>query len=287
MSDLIFVSGATGPVGSCVVRVLRQRGARVRAGSRNVEAARRVLGDEVEIVAIAYDSQAKLRDALSEVRRAFVCAPSIAGPTKVAATQGLVDAATASGVERLVVLSGMSAAHDADSVSRRIEQAAERSGLAWTHLRPNHFMQNYGSHYAASIRRGVIDFFTGEGATSLVDARDLGEAGAVMLLEQGHEGKAITLTGPHGLDQRQIARILSRATSRRIEYVAKSHDDTRVALRASGLPEAAIELSITRFAEIEAGIFAPVHPELPALLGHPARTFEAYARENAALWCPA
>jgi uncharacterized protein YbjT (DUF2867 family) len=286
MSDPIFVSSATGQVGSCVVRALRKRGARVRAGSRDVAAARRALGDEVEIVAIAYDSQASLRDALSGVRRAFICPPPIVEPAKVAASQALIDAATASGVERLVVLSGISAGRDVHSVSRRVEQAAERSGLAWTHLRPNYFMQNYGRYYAASIRRGVIDFFTGDGATSLVDVRDLGEAGAVTLLEQGHEGEAIPLTGPDPLDHQQIAQILSRATGRRIEYAAKSHDDTRRALRVSGVPESDIETSIARFAEVEAGVFAPVDPDLRALLRHPARTFEAYARENAALWCP-
>jgi uncharacterized protein YbjT (DUF2867 family) len=156
--------------------------------------------------------------------------------------------------------------------------------MAWTHLRPNYFMQNYHTIYRESIRRGAIAFFTGTGRTSLVDARDVGAAAAAVLLEPGHEGRAPPITGAEALDHSEIAAILSRATGREIRYTARSHDDTRTVLRAAGLPEAAVEASVARFREVEAGSFAAISSVLGEILGRPPRSFASYALEHARQW---
>jgi uncharacterized protein YbjT (DUF2867 family) len=231
-----------------------------------------------------FDSPTALRSALAGTRRLFLCPPSIREDAKAAVSTLLLEAAAAAGVEHVAVLSGISAPRDAASVSRRIEVAAERSGIAWTHLRPNFFMQNYSTIYAESIRRGRIDFFTGDGRTSLIDVADIGVAAAAVLVEGQHAGRAYSLTGPDALDQGRIAEILSRATGRKVEYGARSHDDTRRALRDAGLSESVIEASVARFAEVETDVFAPVLPDLPRLIGRAPVSFEEFARENAECW---
>ena len=75
-----------------------------------------------------------------------------------------------------------------------------------------------------------------------------------------------------------------RATGREIRYTARSHDDTRAALRAAGLPEAAVEASLARFREVEADAFAAISPALGEILGRPPRSFASYAREHAHHW---
>ena len=157
-------------------------------------------------------------------------------------------------------------------------------GVVWTHLRPNFFMQNYHTVYRDSVRRGAIPFYTGAGRTSLVDARDVGAAAAAVLLSPGHEASAPVLTGSEALDHTEIAAILSRSTGREIRYTARSHDDTRAALRAAGLPEAVIEASLTRFREVETGAFAAVSQALGDLLGRAPRSFASYAWEHAHHW---
>lgn len=284
MSEPVFVSGGTGQVGRAVVRALRDRGAGVTVGTRDPAGVRGLFGEPVAAVRLDFDSPRALRAALAGTRRLFLCPPSIREDAKAAVSTVLLGAAAAAGVEHVTVLSGISAARDSASVSRRIEVAAERSGIAWTHLRPNFFMQNYGTVYAQSIRRGRIDFFTGDGRTSLVDVRDIGAAAAVILVEERHAGRVYSLTGPDALDQHRIAEILSRVTERKIEYVAQSHDDTRRALREAGLPEATIEASVARFAEVETDVFAPVLADLPRLIGRAPVSFEEYARENAECW---
>ena len=284
MREPIFVSGATGQVGQAVVRALRERGAGVSVGTRDPTRVQALFGEQMAAVRLDFDSPRALQAALAGTRRLFLSPPSIREDAKAAISTLLLEAAAAAGVEHVTVLSGISAARDDASVSRRIEVAAERSGMAWTHLRPNHFMQNYGSVYAESIRRGRIDFFMGAGRTSLINVRDIGAAAAVVLVGEGHAGRVYPLTGPDALDQQRIAEILSRVTGRKIEYVAQSHDDTRRALRDAGLPEATIEASVARFAEVEADLFAPVLPDLPRLIGRAPVSFEEYARENADCW---
>jgi uncharacterized protein YbjT (DUF2867 family) len=196
----------------------------------------------------------------------------------------IAQAAVVAGVQRIATVSGLSAIRDEDSISRQVERDVEALGIAWTHLRPNFFMQNYHTIYRESVRRGAIALFTGAGRTSLVDARDVGAAAAAVLLERGHEGRAPLLTGAEALDGAEIAAILSRATGREVRYTARSHDDTRAALRAVALPEAAIEASIARYREVEAGAFAAFSPALGEILGRPPRSFASYAHEHAHHW---
>jgi len=284
MSEPVFVSGGTGQVGRAVVRALRDRGAGVTVGTRDPAGVRALFGEPVAAVRLDFNSPRALRATLAGTRRLFLCPPSIREDAKAAVSTVLLEAAAAACAEHVTVLSGISAVRDSASVSRRIEVAAERSGMAWTHLRPNYFMQNYGTVYAESIRRGRIDFFTGDGRTSFVDVRDIGAAAAVILVEERHAGRVYSLTGPDALDQHRIAEILSRVTERKIEYIARSHDDTRRALREAGLPEATIEASVARFAEVETDLFAPVLADLPLLIGRAPVSFEEYARENAECW---
>src|SRR5262249_44699164 len=185
---------------------------------------------------------------------------------------------------RIALVSGLSAMRDEQSVSRQMERDVEALATAWTFLRANFFMQNYHTVYRESVRRGAIELFTGAGRTSLIDARDVGAAAAAALLDPGHEGRAPRLTGAEALDHAEIAAILSRATGREVRYTARSHDDTRAALRAAGLSEAAVEASVARYREVETGAFAAVSPELEALLGRPPISFASYAREHAHHW---
>ena len=285
MSEPIFVSGGTGQVGRAAVRALRDRGADVVVGTRDPALVRAHFGDSVAAARLDFASPQALRSALAGVRRLFLSPPSLREDAKAAVAAALLEAAAAAGVEHVAVLSGISAAHDAASVSRRVEVSAERTGIPWTHLRPNHFMQNYGTVYAESIRRGRIDFFTGDGRTSLVDVRDLGAAAAAVLCDPARHARRIyPLTGPDALDHQRIAEILSRVTGRTVEYAARSHDDTRRALRAAGVPEPIIEASVARFAETQADVFAPIHDDLPRLIGRAPIAFEQYAHEQAECW---
>jgi uncharacterized protein YbjT (DUF2867 family) len=235
-------------------------------------------------VTLRAEDPANLSKAFEDVDALLLVPPETGGGSKRDFARRVAEAAARAGVRRIASVSGLSAMRDERSVSRQVERDVEALGVDWTHLRPNFFMQNYHTVYRESVRRGAIDFFTGGGRTSLVDARDVGAAAAAVLSEPGREGGAFVLTGAEALDHAEIAAILSRATGREIRYTARSHADTRSALRAAGLAEAAIEASLSRYREVEAGAFAAITPALGELLGRPARSFASYAREHAHHW---
>jgi uncharacterized protein YbjT (DUF2867 family) len=280
----ILVVGASGSVGRGAVDELRARGARFAAATRDPGRARERLGSGTELVALVAGDPASLSKALGGAGALLLVPPETAGDRKRELARRVAGAAARAGVRRIACVSGLSAIRDEASISRQVERDVEAAGMAWTHLRPNFFMQNYHTVYRESVRRGVIDFFTGAGRTSLVDARDVGAAAAAVLSEPGHEGRAYVLTGAEALDHAEVAAILSRALGRDVRYTARSHEDTRTALRAAGLPEAAIEASLARYREVEAGAFAAVTPALGQLLGRAPRSFASYAREHAQHW---
>ena len=276
--------GATGAIGRGAVAELRARGAAFAAATRDPGRAREALGRGPELVPLDADDPRSLADAFEGIDALLLVPPETGGDRKRLLARAVAGAASRAGVRRIATVSGLSAMRDEGSISRRLERDVEALGMVWTHLRPSFFMQNYHTVYRESIRRGAIPFFTGAGRTSLVDARDVGAAAAAVLLEPGHEGSAPVLTGTGALDHAEIAAILSRATGREIRYTARSHEDTRTALRAAGLAEAAVEASLARFREVEAGAFAAVSPALGRILGRAPGSFERYAREHAGYW---
>lgn len=263
---------------------LRARRASFVAATRDPVRARERLGPGAELVGFDPEDPRSLADAFEGADALLLVPPETGADRKRGLVREVARAAARAGVRRIATVSGLSAMRDEDSVSRRVEREVEALDVAWTHLRPNFFMQNYHTVYRESIRRGAIPFFTGLGRTSLVDARDVGAAAAITLLEPGYEGCAPLLTGPEALDHAEIAAALSRARGSEVRYSARSHDDTRAALRAAGLPEAAVEASLARFREVEAGVFAVVAPALGEILGRPPRSFASYARDHAHHW---
>jgi uncharacterized protein YbjT (DUF2867 family) len=168
---------------------------------------------------------------------------------------------------------------------RRIEKLLERSGLAWTHLRPNDWMQNFATVHRDDVRtRGEIWAPAGKGRTSFVDARDVAEAAAAVLTGQGHYLRAYALTGGEELDLDEVAAALSDAIGRRGTY----RDPGVVAflrhVRATGRPLALGLVMTGVYTVARLGLAAGVSPELERLIGRPPTTFRAFAADHAAVW---
>jgi uncharacterized protein YbjT (DUF2867 family) len=282
MAEPVLVLGATGVVGRAAVAALCRETEPVRAATRTP--GRDELPPGAIPVALDLEDAGSIERALDGVAALLLLLPAGPPAWQLAGAERVLEAARGTPLRHIVTLSGMSAQHDASSTSRRLEQRVEQAGLAFTHLRPNHFMQNYATAYRAGVLGGAIELYTGAGRASYVDARDVGRCAAAVLRAGASSRRVFTLTGPAALDQEDVARILSRVLERRIRCSARSHDDTRQSLRAAGLNDAVIEVSIERLREIELGRFEQVSDDVEALLGEPATCFEDFARDHAHLW---
>lgn len=284
MSEIIFVTGATGTVGQSIVRELTARGAAVRAGTRNP--ARLAQQANVEAVFLDYEQPASFAPALAGVSALALLSPPFGPAGEVEQAAALVAAAQAAGVRQIVKLSAMGVEANDDAPHRQVEQLIERSGLAYTHLRPNFFMQNYLTYFGDDVRRGVIFLPAGDGKQSLVDARDIGAAFAAVLTNPAaHHNRAYTLTGAEALDHHQIAGLLSRAVGSEVRYANPSPEEYRATL-AAGVPTPMIESMVGLYGIVAAGYAAAISPDLPELIGRAPISFAQFAADHAAALQP-
>jgi uncharacterized protein YbjT (DUF2867 family) len=281
----ILVIGATGTVGSRVVAELVARGEAVKAATREPGRARDVLPPGVVPVELDLERPETFGSALEGIDRAFLIArPGDEEADRVALP--LIDAMRAAGVRHVTDLSTMGVERMPDVALRRIEQYLEASGIASTHLRPNFFMQAFsvGPLQAGIVRTSAIGIPAGDARVSYVDARDIAAVAAVTLTEPGHEGRAYTLTGPEAIDHHEVARVLSGAAGRPIGYIPTDEDEARRTMAAAGLSTQRIERLVGFYRAVRAGACAPVSPDVPAVLGRPAITFERFAANHASYW---
>ncbi len=275
---MILVTGAGGTVGSEVLKALVARGAPVRAGYRTRTPP---LPAGVEAVALDYDRPETIRPALKDVETLFLLSNTVEVEKKI------VDEVKKSRVKRIVKLSVLGAAEEGFIFARwhrAVEKYIEASGLPWTFLRPNGFMQNVVTYMSGTIRsQSAIYSSAGSGAVSHVDVRDLGAAGAAVLAESGHEGQAYDLTGPAALTYPQLADTLSRVLGRPIRYVPISPEQYRQGALAAGTPEAYADALVDLNRYYAEGKMSEVTPTLRLLSGRDPTPFEQYARDHADL----
>jgi uncharacterized protein YbjT (DUF2867 family) len=271
---MILVTGAAGTVGSEVVEQLKARGASFKVGYRS----RRTEG--VEGVAIDLEKPETLGPALRGVDTVFLLSST------VAPERNLVTAARSEGVKRIVKLSVWGAAEEGFVFGRwhrAVERAIEASGLAWTFLRPNGFMQNVVNFMGATIK-GQNAFYhsAADAKISHVDARDIAAVAARTLVDAGHEGKAYALSGPQALGYSEVAAALSKALGREIRYVAIPDADYKQAAVAAGIPEPYADALIDLSRQYRTGQMSAVTSDVKAVSGRDPIRFEQFARDYAA-----
>lgn len=246
------MTGATGTFGGEVSRQLQKRGEPVRVLVRD-PAKTSWFGENAQVVIGSFDRPETLDAALTGVERVFLA--SFDRPDQCELQANVLTAAQRHGVRHIVRIS-TNGIHEFRhlpifSWHYECEQRLEKSGLAFTHLRPDWVMQNFlPSSSATPVVRGKIRLPAGDGRVSFVDARDVAAAGVEALTTQGHEGKAYELTGPDALSHSDVANQLSAATGRPIVFENISPDVYEKEKAAEGWSQAAIVTMLALFADM-------------------------------------
>jgi uncharacterized protein YbjT (DUF2867 family) len=285
----ILVTGASGTVGRELVRLLAEAGAEVRAGVHRGAGGAAVTGalpEGVSAVELDFEAPATLAAACRGVGAVYLLTPQVPRATEY--VRAAVAAARAEGVDRVVRQSMHDAPRGRDTLSRWHREAEEivaSSGLGFTILRPNAFMDNFATIYARLIReRGSFRLPLGQARLSSVDARDVAAAAKAVLLAGGaHDGAAYILTGPEALTGAEMAAIVTEVVGRPVTYVDEPEDAGRPPRDPDGIAasDALVELS----AEMRAGRLAAVSGDVASLTGRPPASFARFARDHRAAWC--
>ena len=283
---MILIVGATGLVGSATVRHLTACGVPVRALVRSAEKAATLANPGVEAMVGNLEQPVSLDAALDGVTRALLISPL--HPRQVAWQGNFVEAARRTGVVHIVKLSGLGTAPDSPLRSGRWHAQTERhiadAGLPFTYLHPPFFMQNLLRSAAAIAAQGVLVASMQAGKIAMVDARDVAAVAVAALTSDDHVGKTYTITGPAALSFQEVAQKLAAATARAVTYQDVPLAAVQQEMVATGLPEWLVDVRMEFATALRDGYAAAVTDTVQAVTGQPARTFDAFVREHAALF---
>jgi uncharacterized protein YbjT (DUF2867 family) len=221
----VLVIGGTGTVGSQVVQALRTRDADIGVLTRDAEKARK-LPQGVRSVTGDLLDPGSVRSIFDEVDRVFLLVP--VSPSETHAGLFAVNGARLAGVKRIVYVSVQNAdqavhlPHFGSKVP--IELAIRASGVPYTILRPNNFFQNDCVYKDVLLQQGVYPQPIGSLGLSRVDVRDIAEAAATVLMEDGHEGETYNVVGPEVHTGQSTAEVWSRALGKKISYAGDDLD---------------------------------------------------------------
>src|SRR5256885_15860642 len=277
---MILITGASGNVGKEVLKQIARTGAQVRAAYQTVSKAA-AAPSGVEIVTMDYNEPASLQTALKGIERVFLVGPPT--PNLTSLERKAIDEIKQSGARHVVKLSAMGGRgatyprQHADS-----EDYIKSSGVAYTFLRPNGFMQNFVTYNGATINsQNAFYGSQGDGKVSHIDIRDIGAAAVKTLTEDGHEGKAYTLTGTEALSNARVAEILSDDTGREIKYVDLPPEQFKQALVDAGLPEWSADALNDLQQFYRRGEASAVTDDIQKLLRRKPISFEQFSRDYA------
>ncbi len=281
MKTLILVTGATGTIGRDVVKLLAENGASVRAGVRDPSKAKGKFGEEVELSAFDFDDAASFDRALKGAGAVFLLPPVMENQVEV--SRAFVDAAVRAGVRRIVKLSVIEAEAELPYAFGQwhvaVEQHIRASGISFTFLRPNSFMQNFITYFPP--RGGVIAMPWGAGKASFVDTRDIAAVAAAALVSDDHAGKTYTLTGPAALSVDDVAQTLSDAAGTKITYLDAPESAARDGMLQAGLPKWQVDALMELNAINKQGRWVAATSDVEEVTGKPPRDFSQFARDHA------
>ncbi len=273
---MIVVTGATGTVGRQAVMQLSERGVPVRAVTRDPGSAGLPAG--VEVVRGDLADPASLDPHLAGADSVFLVWP-FTSPERAAGQGARVVQVLARHVPRIVYLSAQAAAGRPGSFWATIERLIERSGAAWTFLRPTGFAANT-LMWADQIRsRGVVRWPYGAAARSLIHERDIAAVAVAALTDGRHAGQKYLLTGPEAITQAGQARLIGEAIGHPVHWEELAPEQARQQLLAAWGDPAFVDSALATWARLVTEP-EPVTRTVEQVTGVPARTFRQWASDH-------
>jgi NAD(P)H dehydrogenase (quinone) len=243
MSDhdkLLLITGATGTTGDPTVRLLLQRGHRVRALVHRADArSERLAAAGAEIVVGDLHDLGTVSQAMAGVTGAYFCYP--VAPGLLEATAIFAQEASDAGVTAVVNMSQLTARPNAKSTAAQhhwlSERLLDRTPMITTHLRPTFFAEWLNWYWATDGTNGVYRLPMGTGRHAPIAGEDQAHViAAVLANPQPHDRQTYRLFGPVEMDYYEIADTLSASLGMAVTYEPIDIAEFCAGLAAKGFP---------------------------------------------------
>jgi (4-alkanoyl-5-oxo-2,5-dihydrofuran-3-yl)methyl phosphate reductase len=277
---MILITGATGTIGSEVVKaLLPAQAGRLRVLTRNPDA---VFPDGAQkVVADLGDSD--LTPVLDGVHAVF----SITDGLNIAAhDRRLAAAAQRAGVQRVVKLSVRNVGHDGTdpitTLHRAGEEAIRDSGIAWTFLRPTGFMSNVLGWAGMIATDQVVYAPFAAGRAAVIDPADIAAVAAACLTEDGHNHRVYELTGPEPLTPADQVATLSKVLGRDLSYVEADPTGMLKQMVSYGMPSDQAQAVVELFRSTLQPYNGKPTDDVTTVTGRPAHSFTDWVEAHRA-----
>ena len=224
---MILLTGGTGHLGTELLPLLAARGIPVRVLTRDIERARRRLGPIPELVQADARYAGSLRSVFDDVDIVISAmtgfGPGGDGPRAIdyEANASLIRAAEAAGVRRFVLISMCGAAADHPMelmrMKHRAEQALRTSGLDWTIVRPNVFMELWVGIVGDPIAKAgkAVVFGRGDNPINFNSAADVARVVELALFDPRLSRTVMEVGGPENVTLNELVSEVEAATGRK------------------------------------------------------------------------
>lgn len=267
MNSNILIIGGTGKTGRRVVEQLQKKGIQPRIGSRQATPS------------FDWDDKNTWIESLKGIEKMYITYyPDLAVPGAKEAIESLTYLAKELGVKKIVLLSGKG-----EVEAEACEAIVKNSGVEYTIVRASWFNQNWSeSFFLDPILSGEVALPMSNVLIPFVDANDIAEVAATVLLDNDYNGKTIEVTGPELITFKDIIHTISTVTNRNLTFHEITLEQYIEGMRQMQLPEDVIWLIEYLFSNV---LTNPnnqkISNDIEQVLGRKARTFLEYARETA------
>jgi NAD(P)H dehydrogenase (quinone) len=281
------VIGATGHIGSQIVRGVLARGDPVAALVRDADEGRRAFGepDGLHIRATRLDDPRDLAEALDGIRAVFIAMGSV-GIQGALQRIAINAAARISSIEQVTRVSVLNASADSLGINQRahfsIDQFAAATAVPYSTIRPAIFSL---SLLAAAREVRASRTWTGladSGRMALIDHRDAAEAGLRVLTDEALWSAHHDLTGPVPMSWPEALELLSAELGEPVTFQVAAERQLLERLTGAGVPAGEAELLITREWAILAGENDHTTGTFQQITGRPPRPVAEFLHEHRA-----
>jgi len=267
MNSNILIIGGTGKTGRRVLEQLQNQGIEPRIGSRSASPS------------FDWDDKSTWTNALNGVERMYVTYyPDLAVPGAKKAIQELTQLAKATGVKKMVLLSGKG-----ETEAEACEKIVMDSGLDYTIVRASWFNQNWSeSFFLEPILSGEVALPLSDVLIPFVDANDIAEVAATVLLDDSYNGEIVEVTGPELINFKDAVEMIAKASNRSLNFYDITLQQYIDGMKQLQIPSDVVWLIEYLFSHV---LTNPnnqlVVNDVERVLGRKAKPFSAYAEKTA------
>lgn len=282
---MLLITGATGHLGSHVVAHLLKRTTKNRflVTSSNQKGVNALKSLGLQTRMADFNTTKTLEESFKGIDQLLLI--STMDQNRFEQHKNVIDAAKHQGVKHIVYTSlaindiQSSGSKDLMISHFQTEDYIKKSGLTYTILRNTMYADALTQILGPNVLKQGINLPGGNGKVPYVLRREIGEATANLLMQNGHHNKTYDFTGSTYFGYKEIAATLSLLTGNKIDYNPISEDDFKKSLKALGMSEFSIYLHTGTLHDIKTHQYEVKSSILEELLGRPTASIKEFLKE--------